>query len=445
MNNAGWNEGLGGVIIRFPNLSTNEPVFVYREKVAGFNLDNTIIESQPKLIADRYKFDMVFQNCVQKMQDLHKQDYSIVILADQDGVFKGLMSVEDMRYKFDCFVKLLAEKHIPVIGIFTVKNNCFRKPHTWCWRMLMKFYESNKKTVNLKESFYCGNLAGRAAKNSHKRDCDFIDRAFAHNIGVEFKVPEQVFRHTVDDRELKYENILDDTEKDEYMKTEYERYKKSVYYNKQGAFDSLLFYCYDQSKKFLSAASPDEKIVSKKISFMIIMVGPPSCGKTFLANILARKASKETIGANGKKTIRSEFIIINDKHIIDGKKLSPLKREAILNEAILAERLIILDGNYSSHDSRKPYMEKAAEFNMPVIFFKFDTTYRMCRHFNHMKFEERNDYTKEPLSLYMFKKYNKTYQTPDVTTYKAQIPKLNVLCINIPTLILDSKEFRNIY
>lgn len=444
MINTGWNECPGGVLIRFPIVNSLEPVFEYRPKIAGFNLDNTIIESQPKLIADRYKFDMVFQNCIQKIMDLHKQEYSIVVIADQDGVFKGLMSVEDLRYKFDCFVKLLADKHIPVIGIFTTKNNCFRKPHTWCWRMLTKFYEVQHKTIDLKETFFCGNHAGRIAKTPYKRDFDYVDRAFAHNIGIEFKVPEQVFRHTTENREFKYENILDDAEKDEFMKAEYERYKKSPYYNKQGAFDGLLFYCLEQSKKMI-ANSSDEKIISKKASFMIIMVGPPSCGKTFLSNILARKASKEVTDKDGKKIRRSEFIVVNDKHIINGVKLSPSKRDALLNEAIINERLIILDGNYSSHESRKPYMEKAAEFNLPVIYFKFDTPYKICRHFNHMKFEEKNDYTKEPFTPYVFKKYNKTYQPPDLAAYKAQIPKLNVMLIHIPTLIMDGKAFRNIY
>ncbi len=193
------------------------------------------------------------------------------------------------------------------------------------------------------------------------------------------------------------------------------------------------------------ATLSDEKVISEKSSFMIIMVGPPSCGKTFLSNILARKASKEVIDKDGKKTRRSEFIVVNDKHIINGVKLSPSKRDALLNEAIINERLIILAGNYSSHESRKPYMEKAAEFNLPVIYFKFDTPYKVCRHFNHMKLEEKNDYTKEPFTPYVFKKYNKTYQPPDLAAYKAQIPKLNVMLIHIPTLIMDSKAFRNIY
>lgn len=449
MNNTGWIERFGGILIRFPDPQKLEPPFEYKTKIAGFNLDNTIVESKPKLVADRYKFDLTFQNCIQKIQDLHKEGYAIVVISDQEGVSKGFMTVEDLRYKFDCFTSMLTDKQISVIGIFTTKNNCFKKPHTWTWKMLVELYKIQNRRIDMKESFYTGNLAGRVAKTPHKKDLDYIDRAFAHNIGLEFKVPEQVFLYSAEDREFKYENIMDDTEKDEYKLHEFERYRKSVFYNKSNAFDGLLFYCQSQSKKMLETIQ-DEKIISKKISFMIIMVGPPSCGKSFLAKILERKASRTVIGEGGKPISKSEFIVINDRHMIKvtndkSKKLTNAQRNTLIDEAILSERLIILDGNYATHDSRKPYLEKASEYNVPVIFFKFDTPYKVCRHFNHMKFEETFDFAKEPLSTHMFKKYNKTYQPPDIASYKAQIPKLNAIIVNIPTLILDSPAFRNIY
>ena len=456
----GWHEELGGVVIRFPDPRKNEPYFDYCTKVAAFNLDNTIMESKPKLIFNRFAFDFMFQNCIQKIQDLHKSGYSIVIISDQDAISRGFMTIEDLQYKFNYLVGMLADKRVPVIGIFTTKNNCFKKPHTRTWKLLMKLYAATNKSIDMKESFYVGNLAGRVAKTPFKKDFDYVDRAFAHNLGLEFKVPEQIFRHSVEAREFKYENIMDDKEKDEIIVFEYERYRRSPFFHTNGHDYGLLSYCYNQSKKMMSVVLPvipensDEKIATTKIvssnnvvSFMIIMVGPPSCGKTFLANCLGKRISKKVIGPDGKESTTSPIIVIEDKHKIEsgGKPLSKTQRDSLIDECIRQQRIIILDSNYASHESRNPYLEKAVEYNLPVFFFKFDTPYKICRHFNHMKFEATKDYTKEPLTPYVFKKYNRTYQPPDISIYKHDFPSLNALIVNIPTLIIDSKAFRNIY
>ena len=407
---------------------------------------------------------MLFQNCIQKLVELSKQDYSIVVISDQDAIAKGFITVENLQYKFNFLVTILSERQIPIIGIFTIKNNCFKKPHTWTWRKLLQIYESQGRKIDMKESFYVGNLAGRIAKSPYKKDFDYVDRAFAHNLGIEFKTPEEVFRYTTEIREFKYENLMDNKEKDEFMLFEYERYKRSTFFHPKGAYVGLLNYCFDQSKKINTQiniinnniqpntneiktidANMTSKIISLANSFMMIMIGPPSCGKTFLAEKLARLVSKEVIGPDGKKTRKSPIIIIKDKHTIDGKLLSSTQRQKLIDNCIQTERIIILDGNYASHESRMEYLKKASEFNLPVIFIKFDTPYQVCRHFNHMKFEETKDYTKEPFSPYMFKKYNKTYKPPDIIMYQSQFPGLNAIIVNIPTLIIDSKAFRNIY
>lgn len=455
MNNIGWYEDIGGVILRFPDPRKNEPLFDFKSKVAGFNLDNTIIESKAGMVFDRFKCDLRFQNCITKISELSRSGYSIVIISDQDMISKGFMTIEDLQIKFNSLTKLLADRNVSVIGIFTTKNNCFKKPHTWTWKKLTNIYELAGKVIDLKESFYIGNLGGRIGK---KRDPDYVDRAFAHNIGIEYKTPEELFLYSNEAVEFKYENLMSDKEKDEIIRCEYERFKKCPYYHSKGFYFSLLNYCFDQAKKFnetpliienktetgLISANMTSKIVSRVNSFMMIMVGPPSCGKTYLALKLAKMVTKEVI-IDGKKVIKSPIVIVRDKHMIDNKKLTSSQRMQLIDNFIQTERIIIFDGNYASHESRSPYLEKAAESNMPVIFIKFDTPYQICRHFNHMKLEESKDYTKEPLSPYMFKKYNKTYKSPDIEMYKKQHLGLKTLIVEIPTLIIDNKPFRNIY
>lgn len=45
----------------------------------------------------------------------------------------------------------------------------------------------------MKESFYCGDAAGRPAKGKRKKDFSDTDRKFAINIGIKFYTPEMYF------------------------------------------------------------------------------------------------------------------------------------------------------------------------------------------------------------------------------------------------------------
>lgn len=61
---------------------------------------------------------------------------------------------------------------------------------------MWKYFEKNLNNgieINMKESFYCGDAAGRPKSGSRKKDFSDGDRKFALNIGIDFKSPEMLF------------------------------------------------------------------------------------------------------------------------------------------------------------------------------------------------------------------------------------------------------------
>jgi bifunctional polynucleotide phosphatase/kinase len=71
---------------------------------------------------------------------------------------------------------------------------CLQIAGTSMWDYFVKNCNGGQQ-VNIKESMYIGDAAGRAKnwKFGSPKDISCSDRAFAHNIGVEFKTPEEFF------------------------------------------------------------------------------------------------------------------------------------------------------------------------------------------------------------------------------------------------------------
>lgn len=71
----------------------------------------------------------------------------------------------------------------------TGRDSLHRKPSP----KMFRFYEERYGSVNLDKSFYCGDAAGRLAAGQRKKDHSNVDLRFAHNTGLKFFTPEELF------------------------------------------------------------------------------------------------------------------------------------------------------------------------------------------------------------------------------------------------------------
>ena len=60
------------------------------------------------------------------------------------------------------------------------------------WQIFCKKHNCNAK-IDVKESFYCGDAAGRPATQTREKDFSADDKAFAANVGLTFHTPESLF------------------------------------------------------------------------------------------------------------------------------------------------------------------------------------------------------------------------------------------------------------
>jgi bifunctional polynucleotide phosphatase/kinase len=79
-----------------------------------------------------------------------------------------------------------------MIFLAATQSDNYRKPALGMWEHLRdKIFEEFK--IDMKESFYCGDAAGRPKTATRPKDFTDTDLKFALNISLSFKTPEGFF------------------------------------------------------------------------------------------------------------------------------------------------------------------------------------------------------------------------------------------------------------
>ena len=199
------------------------------DKIAAFDLDYTLLKPAGKHKFPKHKDDAmpVYPQVLGKLEELQADGYKIVIFTNQRGLGKHI-SIDDIYHKVDTYLA-----HGAAIDVYiSYQGDQYRKPIPGMFDIFM---ENNGP---LEDIFYVGDAAGR--------DGDFSasDAQFAYNCGIPFYTPEQFFL------------------------------------NHQ-----------DQHAGVLPQLEPPQPALLKRIptQIVIILVGPPGCGKSTLAQTLSEQ------------------------------------------------------------------------------------------------------------------------------------------------------------
>lgn len=428
------------LLIRIPQKNINEPEFLYYDKIAGFNFDYTLIKPKSD-IATAHKA-IIYKSCddwsmfhtklISKMIELHIEKYSIVIFSDQTLINKSSgvsnQTREDIKNRFDSFIKLFYRKKIPIIGFFSLKNNICRKPYTGMWRLLRLLYKSKRFELPKENiSFYVGNLAGRkptrqtSKHGKHSRDISHIDRAFAYNIGLRFYTPELFLLKKQCSPWIYPASIIsrEDTIRiqNESIKLEIsEPFKKGVMHYLKKNFGSLK-------------------------QFLIIIVGPPTSTKTTMSKYIIYRTSKYI--KNGK---------LKPWHIIDIDSFGRMNKSSTdrcvkkLNEEITHGNSVIIDGTNELIERRKIFIDVVKNFDIGIIIIDLQVSIDIAKHLNNMKVEIAGKFAVERTKKAAFTRFTKNYKKPTKEEFdKLDIPQNRYQILEYPFILINIKEWWYIY
>ncbi|AIE47824.1 nicotinamide riboside kinase 1 [Peridroma alphabaculovirus] len=141
-------------------------------KVAGFDLDGTLIETISGAVFAqtrddwKFKYESIRQNFV----ELLDAGYCIVIITNQLGVSAGKVTIEDLRAKIEAICAALS---VPLTVFIATRQDKYRKPRTGCMEYLLQ----RRPDIDVRHSFFCGDNVNGTLSN---------DSEFAKNCGLKF-------------------------------------------------------------------------------------------------------------------------------------------------------------------------------------------------------------------------------------------------------------------
>ncbi|XP_071953496.1 uncharacterized protein F21D5.5-like [Antedon mediterranea] len=311
-----------------PVLMYNGPGISGSSKIAGFDLDYTLIRPKSGRKWPTGPKDWQFMNdeIKPKLQNIHHDGYKVVIFTNQRGIEKQHTNIKHFKTKCEDIISAI---DIPIQVFVSTSESHYRKPSIVLWETMT---ENNENiSVDLNESFYIGDAAGRPKAWSSGKPKDFSasDRMFAANVGIKFQTPEEYF--------------LDESP------TEFEW--RSI-----------------DPKKHLDIKKIDA--VEPKDKDLIIMVGPPACGKSaFYRNYLEKHG----------------YVRVNQDTL-----KTQAKCLALASDSIKGGKSVVIDNTNPSSVTREAYIQVAKKNGYGVRCVVMDVPVELAKHLNYV----RQNYTK---------------------------------------------------
>ncbi|KAF2441653.1 PNK3P-domain-containing protein [Karstenula rhodostoma CBS 690.94] len=173
-----------------------------KRKIAAFDFDSTLITpaSGKKFGRDATDWKWWHRSVPHKLRQLHEDGYLVAVLSNQAGISlkpdaKTIKSDQKRLADFKAKVSaVFAQLELPISVYAATSHDRYRKPRVGMWEELREDYDLEKaEAVDLDNSFFVGDAAGREASGSRTKDFSCGDRNFAANVGIDFRTPEEYF------------------------------------------------------------------------------------------------------------------------------------------------------------------------------------------------------------------------------------------------------------
>lgn len=327
-----------------------------RIKVAAFDLDSTLITTKtrakfPKTAAD-WKF--AFNRITNIIDTLADDGYVLVIFTNQAGISNGRINESFVKTRLSGIMAAVKAD----IGVFVATGkDHYRKPSTGMWDDFAQ-HLGGIKCIDINNSFYVGDAAGRPARPGADKDFSDSDLRFSINIDLPFRTPEEYFagkkneavsttnlkgfdpRNLVQGRSQLF--IDDNTDMDELLRT--------------------MLTPPDIANELILGGSSEGEI--PPLQTMVIMHGMPATGKTSFVR---------------RHLVSRGYVWINQDTMQTFTRCARATRESLARG-----KSVVIDNTNANHTSRAKFIDiaKAHEHDLKVIALTMTTPKELAQHLN---------------------------------------------------------------
>lgn len=340
-----------------------------RNKVAGFDIDGTIITTQSGKTFPTHPGDwrILYPEIPGRLKKLHEDGYKIVFFTNQLGVSKGKTSIDDLKTKFSSVLDKLG---VPAQILISTGGGIYRKPARGMWDFMCRKANDSVR-VDIDESLYVGDAAGRPEKWAAKRKKDFScsDRLFALNVGVKFYTPEEFFM-----------------------------LQKAAPFN-MPEFDPRAI---DTSAPLLD---PPSASMTSKSQEVVLLVGFPACGKSFFSQTYL---------------VPKGYVHVNRDTLGTWKKCVDMCAKSLRQG-----QSVVIDNTNPDKESRQRYINCAKTAKVPCRCFYFTATITQARH--NERYREMIDKSHQPINDMIMNTFKSKLKVPESSEGFTEIVRVNFI------------------
>lgn len=382
------------------NISDNRGLLYYyppkkqynSTKILAFDLDWTLIQPQIGKIFPENPDDWGFCYSLKNLKKYYKNGYKIVVFTNQSALDnpKSKLTLKDFENRW---VDISKKMDVPVYLLMAIKSDFYRKPFTGMWDYLVENLNGGLQ-VDLKNSIYVGDAAGRPKDAIKRKDYSDSDLKFALNIGINFQSPEEFFngsdKYPLNDMK---DNIKDHLRPEYYMSDEYLKSIKD---------DN------DINWQYLECLFSNEKILKdENLPRVLILVGSPASGKTSFVKKLEDMSNKLA----GKDQNKWRFI--NSDQEGSKSKVSN-KAKSYLNQNFN----VVIDATHRTIKSRDDWIVLAHQFKAPIWAIYLNADKNLAFHLNKIrkaKVEADPNYESKDVQAVVLHTHFKYFEEPDIS------------------------------
>jgi len=351
-------------------------------------MDGTLIDtaSGKKFTDDRKDWKWWHPAVPTKLKQLVADGFQIVIVTNQNGIATNKTTVATVSGKIKDLAKAL---DIVVIAFLLKEKDHWRKPFDTVWRYFAANY-NNGVDIDYAASFYVGDAAGRpkAWKDKKtKRDFSVSDRKFALNAGLPFHTPESFF--------------LDEAE---CTKWELRGFDPVEFMERKENAPQQIAKRIEKEEQWFHGSLP---IANQKPLEMVLMRGPPGCGKT--------RFSKQYLASKGYEWVNQDEL----------KTKSKAQKAA--REALKANKSVVVDRTFAGRKVRSEWVAIGKKFKCHIRLFNMTTPREIAEHMNMVRvLATKNEREKISQVVYnMWYKTDREEEDPSVDEGFAEIVNID--------------------